>query len=191
MPIFVRRKKLFLGFILLNKFSWPNGWLSPIACHTYFESLCISGKFRLSGNHFSASYEASELCWQIAVNPPQHLRPCSIQACTLYVCMWACVLLYMCIYEHVRYLCIWGCTLHVYLWACALHVCIQACTLTGASREPAPSVWHGAVQCSRIVWTWTAPIVWHSAVQLTVWTAPIVWHGTVQLSVWTAPIGAI
>ena len=93
-----------------------------------------------------------------------------------HVCMWACVLLYMCVYEHVRFMCIWGCTLHVYLWACALHVCIQACTLTGASREPAPSVWHGAVQCSRIVWTWTAPIVW---------------HGTVQLSVWTAPIGAI
>ena len=43
-----------------------------------FGSFCISSQFRLSGNHFSASYEASDLCWQIAGNSPQHLRPCLI-----------------------------------------------------------------------------------------------------------------
>ena len=43
--------------------------------------LCISGQFRLSGNHFSASYEASEFCWQIRLNFPQHLRPCHILSC--------------------------------------------------------------------------------------------------------------
>ena len=31
-------KTLFLGVFLLNKFSWPNGQLSPIACYTYLES---------------------------------------------------------------------------------------------------------------------------------------------------------
>ena len=38
----------------LDQFSWPNGWLSPIACHPFLESLCISGQFRQSGNNFSA-----------------------------------------------------------------------------------------------------------------------------------------
>ena len=37
----------------------------------------IFGKlsFWLSGNHFSASSEASEFCWQIGLNFLQHLRP--------------------------------------------------------------------------------------------------------------------
>ena len=47
---------------------------STFACHTYLESLCISSQFGLSGNHFSASYEASEFCLQIALNSLQHLR---------------------------------------------------------------------------------------------------------------------
>ena len=38
----------------------------PKACHTYWESLCISSQFRLFGTNFSASYEASDFCWQIA-----------------------------------------------------------------------------------------------------------------------------
>ena len=45
-------------------------------CHPFLESFCISGQFLLSGNNFSATYEASEFCGQIAVNSPQHLRPC-------------------------------------------------------------------------------------------------------------------
>ena len=32
-------------------------------------------EFRLSGNNFSASYKALELCWQIAPCSLQHLRP--------------------------------------------------------------------------------------------------------------------
>ena len=32
--------------------------------------------FEISGNHFSASYGASEFCWQIGFNFLQHLRPC-------------------------------------------------------------------------------------------------------------------
>ena len=47
---------------------WVAGWI--------LESLCICGQFLLSGNHFSASYKALEFCWQIALNSPQHLRPC-------------------------------------------------------------------------------------------------------------------
>ena len=43
MPIFCRRKTLFLGIFQLNKFPQPNGQLLPISCHTYLESLCISG----------------------------------------------------------------------------------------------------------------------------------------------------
>ena len=56
-----------------------NGRLLPIPCLTYLESLCISGQFKLSGNHISASYEASEFCWQIGLNFLQHLRPCLIK----------------------------------------------------------------------------------------------------------------
>ena len=69
-------KAVFTYFFALNKFSQPNGWLSPVACHTYLESSCISGQFKLSGNHFSASYDASESCWQISFNFLQHLKPC-------------------------------------------------------------------------------------------------------------------
>ena len=36
---------------LLNKFSRPNGRISPRACPSYLESLCINGQFKLSGNH--------------------------------------------------------------------------------------------------------------------------------------------
>ena len=57
----------------------------PKACHTYWESLCISGQFRLTGNNLSTSYEALDFCWQIAVNSPQHLRPCHIFI--VYVCI--------------------------------------------------------------------------------------------------------
>ena len=78
MPIFFTKKRLFLGFFGLNKFSRPNGRLSPTACHNYLESLCINGQFKLSGNNFSASYRASEFCWQIGLNLLQHLRPCHI-----------------------------------------------------------------------------------------------------------------
>ena len=38
----------------------------------------FSGQFKLYGNQFSASYEASEFCWQIGLNFLQHLRPCHI-----------------------------------------------------------------------------------------------------------------
>ena len=68
-------------FFGLNIFSRPNGRLSPLACQTYLESLCISGQFKLSGNHISASEssESSEFCWQIGLNLLQHLRPCHVQ----------------------------------------------------------------------------------------------------------------
>ena len=63
-------------FFWLHEFSPPNGRLSPIACHTFLESLCISGQFRPSGNNFCASYIfVLESCWQITHDSPQHLRP--------------------------------------------------------------------------------------------------------------------
>ena len=70
------KKAVFRCFFLLDKFFRPNGRLSPTACHTFLESLWISGQFQLSGNHFSASYEALYFCWQIGLNFLQHLRPC-------------------------------------------------------------------------------------------------------------------
>ena len=72
-------KAVFRCFFGLNRFSRSNSRLSSVACHPFLESLCISGQFRQSGNNFSASYNSSEFCWQIAVNPPQHLRPCHIE----------------------------------------------------------------------------------------------------------------
>ena len=42
--ILCRQKRLFLGVSFLqNKFSRPNGRLSPVARHTYSESYCFSG----------------------------------------------------------------------------------------------------------------------------------------------------
>ena len=38
-------RKTPLLFVFWTKFSRPNGRLSPVACHTYLESLCISGQF--------------------------------------------------------------------------------------------------------------------------------------------------
>ena len=61
-------------FFLQNLFSRQNGRLSPTACDTFLESLCISGQFRISGNNFSAS-QVSEFNWQIAHGFLQHLRP--------------------------------------------------------------------------------------------------------------------
>ena len=75
---------VFRWYFGLNKFSQPNGPLLSIACHPFMESLCINGQFRLSGNNFSASYEASDFYWQIAVNSPQHLGPCCILSSFLY-----------------------------------------------------------------------------------------------------------
>ena len=40
-------------------------------------------KFGLSGNHFSASYKASDFCWQTIVNFLEHLRPSHIYVCNL------------------------------------------------------------------------------------------------------------
>ena len=42
--IFRLEMAVFRCFFGLNKFSLPNGRLSPIACHTCLESLCISGQ---------------------------------------------------------------------------------------------------------------------------------------------------
>ena len=80
-------KAVFRCFFGLNNFSRPDGRISPIACHLFLESLCISGQFWLCGNIFSASYEASEFCWQLAVNSPQHLRPCHIGKCMQWDCI--------------------------------------------------------------------------------------------------------
>ena len=57
------------------------GQRSPIACHTFLESSDTQLSFGLSGNHFSASYEAPEFCWQIGLNFLQHLRTCHICIC--------------------------------------------------------------------------------------------------------------
>ena len=46
----------------------------------YLESFCINGQFQLLGNHFSASFDASEFCWQIGLNFLQYLRPYLIQS---------------------------------------------------------------------------------------------------------------
>ena len=70
------KKAVFRCFFLLNKFFRPNSRLLPKACYTYMESLCITGQFKLSWDHFSASYEASEFGWQIALNFQQHLTRC-------------------------------------------------------------------------------------------------------------------
>ena len=67
-------------FFLQESINLQNGHLSPIACHTYLESYNTQLSFGLSGNHFSASYEASGFWWQIALNFLQHLRPCHILA---------------------------------------------------------------------------------------------------------------
>ena len=57
----------FLGLSFgLNPFPWPNGRLSPVACHTYLESHDTQLSFGLSGNNFSASNDA--------LNFLQHLR---------------------------------------------------------------------------------------------------------------------
>ena len=53
-------------------------WLGSIG-------MLVSGQFELSENNFSASYEASEFCWQIALNSPQHLRPCHTQNRSLWL----------------------------------------------------------------------------------------------------------
>ena len=55
----------FRCFLGLKPFSRPNGQLSPLACHTYLESLCIIGQFGLSWINFSATNEASEFCWHL------------------------------------------------------------------------------------------------------------------------------
>ena len=60
-------------FFGLNKFSRPNGRLSPIACHTYLASYDTQLQFGLSGN--SASYKASDFCWQTILYFLEHLRP--------------------------------------------------------------------------------------------------------------------
>ena len=57
-----------------NKFSRPNGRLSPIACHTFLESYDTQLKSGLAGNHFGGSYKASDFCWQTILDFPQHLR---------------------------------------------------------------------------------------------------------------------
>ena len=49
-------------------FFWPNGRLLPRACHVYSESFVGRGSNRLSWSNFSASYEASEFCWKIAIS---------------------------------------------------------------------------------------------------------------------------
>ena len=78
--IFRLEMAVFRCFFGRNKFSRPNGRLSPVACHTYLENLCINGQFKQSGNHFSASYEASGFCWQIGLNILHRLRPCHMHS---------------------------------------------------------------------------------------------------------------
>ena len=68
-------KNMFLQKSILR----PNGRLSPMSsCHAYLESYDTQLSFGLSGDYFSASYEASEFCWQNGLNFLQHLRPCHI-----------------------------------------------------------------------------------------------------------------
>ena len=75
MPIFFVENWLFLGvFFWLNKFSRPNGRLSPKACIHIWKAMAISYNFSLSGKHFIASYKASDFCWQTILDFPQHLR---------------------------------------------------------------------------------------------------------------------
>ena len=69
----------FRCFLGLKPFSRPNGRLLPIACHTYLESYSTQLYFGLSGNHFSASYKASDFCWQIRLYFLEHLRMSHIE----------------------------------------------------------------------------------------------------------------
>ena len=68
-PPIVRWCRFFLlrkgRFFIFNTFS--NGQLSLTACHKFSEGLCINSQFKLSWNNFSASYEASEFCWQLHI----------------------------------------------------------------------------------------------------------------------------
>ena len=68
-------KAVFRCFLLLINF--PAKHSTFAYCMSPIFGKPISGQFRISGNIFSASYEASEFCWQIAPGPPQHLRPLS------------------------------------------------------------------------------------------------------------------
>ena len=53
------------GIFFARIYFWQNGRISPKANHTYLESYDTQLSFGLSGNHFNASIEASEFCWQI------------------------------------------------------------------------------------------------------------------------------
>ena len=57
-----------------NPFSRPTTFAHNMS-HIFGKPICISGQFRISGNIFSASYEASEFCRQIVPCPPQYLKP--------------------------------------------------------------------------------------------------------------------
>ena len=65
-------------FFLQESIFWPNGQLSPRACHTYSETYLCNGLFEISWDIFSASYEASELCLETAYYILQHLRLCHL-----------------------------------------------------------------------------------------------------------------
>ena len=71
--ILPKKNAVFRCFFLLNKFSQPNGRLLPIASHSNLESYGTQLWFGLSGNHFSASYKASDFCWQNRLEFLEHL----------------------------------------------------------------------------------------------------------------------
>ena len=73
------KKAVFRCFFGQNPFSRPNDRLSLIECHAYSECLWFIGQLELSWTYFSASYEASEFCWQIEPSVLQHLRLCHIK----------------------------------------------------------------------------------------------------------------
>ena len=61
-------------FFGLNKFSRPNGWLLPIACHKYFESYDTW--------NYDLAYQQTNLV-QTILNFPEHLRPSHTWMCQI------------------------------------------------------------------------------------------------------------
>ena len=61
-------------FFRLNKFSRPNGWLLPIACHKYFESYDTW--------NYDLAYQQTNLV-QTILNFPEHLRPSHTWMCQI------------------------------------------------------------------------------------------------------------
>ena len=75
---------VFRYFFGLNKFSRPNGRLSPIACHTYWKAMALS--YNLAYQEIISVHPTrQDFCWQTILYFLQHLRMSRID-----ICLWGC-----------------------------------------------------------------------------------------------------